>query len=229
MSFRGGHRGGKARGGGGGGGGGGPGGMGFMGHGMPPPGMGDMGQQSGFGGFQQRGGFSAQQPPPQQQQQQGPMQSQQQQPPIMAPPQQQQHGLQPLQIQPPNQPGPIPLGSSRSFMSSGMPSPSLVQSNSMPLMGGGGSGGGGYMGQQPMTGPNGTRHPFGPPIGPSTDGSKSHHDILRKHNEEYNLKQAMTMALNQANTTTPGTYVGMPSKHNNNVIPVLPRIPASQK
>ncbi|KAG0238606.1 hypothetical protein BGW42_004368 [Actinomortierella wolfii] len=212
MSFRGGHRGGKARGsGGGGGGGGGPGGMGFMGHGMAPPGMNDMGQQPGFGGYQQRGGFNPQQQPPQQQQQGGPM------------PPQQQHGLQPLQIPPPNQQGPpMPLGGSRSFMASGMPSPSLVQSNSMPLMGGGG---GGYIGQQPMTGPNGTRHPFGPPIGPSTDGSKSHHDILRKHNEEYNLKQAMTMALNQANTTTPGTYIGMPSKHNNTVIPVLPRVP----
>ncbi|KAF8981688.1 hypothetical protein BGZ46_002410 [Entomortierella lignicola] len=97
---------------------------------------------------------------------------------------------------------------------SGMPSPSLIP-GSMPLMG--------YQGGGPSS--NATRTPFGPPIGPIDQGQKSHHDILRKHQEEYALKQSGQMAMSQAHSTTPGTYIGMSSKHNNSVIPVLPRLP----
>ncbi|KAG0308454.1 hypothetical protein BGZ98_007910 [Dissophora globulifera] len=132
-------------------------------------------------------------------------------------------GQPPLQQQPPGlqqQPPQIPQlqitqsqQGSRSFMS-GMPSPSLVQSGSMPL---------GYPGGPTNMGA--TRTPFGPPVGPTDQGQKSHHDILRKHQEEYALKQSGQMAMSQAHSSTPGTYTGMPSKHNNSVIPVLPRLP----
>ncbi|KAF9915205.1 hypothetical protein BX616_006675 [Lobosporangium transversale] len=146
-------------------------------------------------GYQQRG-F-----PPQMMQSQQPGQQLQQQPPTM--------NMPPQQIQ-------IPIGqqNSRGFMS-GMPSPSLVQPSSTQIMGYQGTG----------QGTNATRTPFGPPIGPIEQGQKSHHDILRKHQEEYALKQSGQMAMAQAHSTTPGTYIGMSSKHNNSIIPVLPRLP----
>ncbi|KAI8601271.1 hypothetical protein EDD21DRAFT_415075 [Dissophora ornata] len=141
-------------------------------------------------GYQQRG-FAPQPGQPQLQQQQA---------------QQMNMPPQPIQI-PQLQQG------SRSFMS-GMPSPSLVQSGSLPLMG--------YQGAPPNT--SATRTPFGPPIGPIDQGQKSHHDILRKHQEEYALKQTGQVAMSQAHSSTPGTYIAMSSKHNNSVIPVLPRL-----
>ncbi|KAG0367227.1 hypothetical protein BC939DRAFT_500746 [Gamsiella multidivaricata] len=142
-----------------------------------------------------------------------PMMMQQQQPgqPMQQPQPQQMNMNMPMpqQIQiPQNQQG------SRSFMS-GMPSPSLTQPGSM-----------GYQGTG--SGPNTTRLPFGPPIGPIDQSQKSHHDILRKHQEEYALKQSTQMAITQAHSSTPGTYIGMPSKHNNTIIAVLPRLPNPQ-
>ncbi|KAF9933027.1 hypothetical protein FBU30_006702 [Linnemannia zychae] len=146
-----------------------------------------------------------------QQQQQQPFGFQQQRgyPPHMM----QQQQIQGQQ-QPPshNMPQQIQIPSSQQgprFMSGGMPSPSLVQPSSM---GGFGSN------------PNAVRTPFGPPVGPVDQAPKSHHDILRKHNEEYASKQMATNAVNQAQSLTPGTYFPVPkTKHNNIIIPVLPR------
>ncbi|KAG0281637.1 hypothetical protein BGZ95_000996 [Linnemannia exigua] len=111
----------------------------------------------------------------------------------------------------------IPSGQQgQRFMSGGMPSPSLVQPGSM----------GGYPG---ASGPGGgsnpnVRTPFGPPVGPVDQAPKSHHDILRKHNEEYASRQIAINAVNQAQGMTPGTYFPVPkAKHNNTIIPVLPR------
>ncbi|KAF9212646.1 hypothetical protein BGZ59_006476 [Podila verticillata] len=124
-------------------------------------------------------------------------------PPLMQQSQQINMAPQPIQV-PPLQPG------SRSFMA-GMPSPSLVQGSSMPMVGG-------YQGGSKE------RTPFGPPVGPIDNGPKSHHDILRRHNEEYQMKQAGQMALSQAMSTTSGSYVAVPGRHNNSVVPVLPRL-----
>ncbi|KAG0289795.1 hypothetical protein BGZ96_006705 [Linnemannia gamsii] len=154
----------------------------------------------------------------QQQQQQPPFGFQQQQqrgyPPHLM---QQQPGLQqqpphniPQQIQIPN------AAQSQRYMSGGMPSPSLAQPTSM----------GGYPGASGSvvgSNPN-VQMPFGPPVRPVDQAAKSHHDILRKHNEEYASKQTAANAVNQAQALTPGTYVPVPkAKHNNTIIPVLPR------
>ncbi|KAF9102231.1 hypothetical protein BGX29_004799 [Mortierella sp. GBA35] len=170
------------------------------GHGRGPRGGGGPGGMN-FPNEQQQpqGQFNFQQrgfPPHMMQQQQGP---QQQQPP---------HGPQQIQI-PSNQ-------QAQRFMT-GMPSPSIVQSSSMGYPGGGG----GVQGSNP----NAVRTPFGPPVGPMDQRPKTHHDIFRKHQEEYELKQSAQMAQAQAQATTPGTYIWMASKNNNMVIPVLPRLP----
>ncbi|KAF9902351.1 hypothetical protein EC991_005023 [Linnemannia zychae] len=103
------------------------------------------------------------------------------------------------------------------FMAGGMPSPSLIQPSSM----------GGYPGASGPGGgpnPNATRLPFGPPVAPVDQAPRSHHDILRKHNEEYASRQTAINAVNQAQGMTPGTYFPVPkAKHNNTIIPVLPR------
>ncbi|KAG9070052.1 hypothetical protein KI688_009382 [Linnemannia hyalina] len=153
----------------------------------------------------------------QQQQQQQPFGFQQQRgyPPHMMqqPPgqQQQQPHNMPQQIQIPNS------QQSQRYMSGGMPSPSLVQPSSM----------GGYPGTSGSvvgSNPNATQMPFGPPVRPVDLAPKSHHDILRKHNEEYASRQTASNAVNQAQGLTPGTYFPVPkAKHNNTIIPVLPR------
>ncbi|KAF9366347.1 hypothetical protein BGX34_003992 [Mortierella sp. NVP85] len=76
----------------------------------------------------------------------------------------------------------------------GMPSPSIVQPGSMSMMG--------YQGSGYVATP----------------------DILRKHQEEYSLKQTGQMVMSQALSATPGSYIGMSSKYNNSVVPVLPRL-----
>ncbi|KAI8362360.1 hypothetical protein B0O80DRAFT_421892 [Mortierella sp. GBAus27b] len=148
-------------------------------------------QQQPFG-YQQRG-FQQQM-----MQQQQPGQS-------LQPPMAGQMNMTPQQIQiPQNQSG------SRSFMA-GMPSPSLAQPGSMPMMG--------YQG-----GGSGSKLPFGPPIVPNDQGQKSHHDILRKHQEEYELRKTGQVTMSQALSSTPGSYIAMSSKYNNSIVPVLPRL-----
>ncbi|KAJ1989002.1 hypothetical protein H4R33_002214 [Dimargaris cristalligena] len=67
--------------------------------------------------------------------------------------------------------------------------------------------------------------PFSPPIrSPPIESSKAHLNILRKHNEETALRQEASQLLNQAQATTPGTYVSVLSRNNNQIIPVLPRL-----
>ncbi|CAO3567328.1 unnamed protein product [Mortierella alpina] len=182
---------------------GGPGGAQHRGAGGPG-GMamqGDMAQQQQFG-FQQRGFPPQMMPHPQQGQQPGP-------PLPPQPQQQQQMGMVPQQIHiPSNQ------QNSRSFMS-GMPSPSLSQPTAMPSMGYPGAGSGSGM----------ARTPFGPPLSTADQGQKSHHEILRKHQEEYALKQSGQVAMSQAHSTTPGTYMGLSSKHQCSIVPILPRMP----
>ncbi|KAG0039022.1 hypothetical protein BGZ82_010028 [Podila clonocystis] len=175
-------------------------------------GGGGVGMQKPRGGGQ--AGMNFQGDMHQQQQPQPPQQQQQQQqqfgfqqrgfPPQMMQQQQQNMPPQPIQI-PPLQPG------SRSFMG-GMPSPSLVQGSSMPMVGG-------YQG-----GSSKERMPFGPPVGPVDNGPKTHHDILRRHNEEYQMKQQGQLALSQAMSATLGSYMAVPGRHNNSIVPVLPRL-----
>ncbi|KAG0040787.1 hypothetical protein BGZ83_002426 [Gryganskiella cystojenkinii] len=181
--------------------GGGPGGMNFGN---------DMQQQQ-----QQQFGFQSrnfpQQMIPQQSQPGGPQQPPSQPQQGIPPQQQQQQAQIPQQIQ-------IPSAVQARNFQQGMPSPSLVQTGSMGMMGYQAAG-------SSVVSANGQRLPFGPPIGPSDQGQKSHHDILRKHQEEYTLKQNGHTAMTLAHNSTPGTYIGMSSKHNNSVIPVLPRLP----
>ncbi|KAL1919660.1 uncharacterized protein VTP21DRAFT_1591 [Calcarisporiella thermophila] len=55
------------------------------------------------------------------------------------------------------------------------------------------------------------------------ESSRSHHDVLRKHNENYAMQQQMRALLQTAHQTTSGTYVGRMSKLGNNIIPVIYR------
>ncbi|ORX99739.1 hypothetical protein K493DRAFT_348386 [Basidiobolus meristosporus CBS 931.73] len=68
------------------------------------------------------------------------------------------------------------------------------------------------------------RLPFGPPTVSQDSQIKSHRDILRRHNEEYQLAQGIKVELSQAQAAFPSTFVGRMSKNNNTVIPVLPRL-----
>jgi hypothetical protein len=52
---------------------------------------------------------------------------------------------------------------------------------------------------------------------------KSHHDLLRHHNEEFRVQKAKKDALKEAQASF-GRFVGIDSKYGNLIIPVLPRI-----
>eukprot|EP01089_Gocevia_fonbrunei_P000973 TRINITY_DN1093_c0_g2_i1.p1 TRINITY_DN1093_c0_g2~~TRINITY_DN1093_c0_g2_i1.p1 ORF type:complete len:262 (-),score=29.88 TRINITY_DN1093_c0_g2_i1:210-995(-) len=55
---------------------------------------------------------------------------------------------------------------------------------------------------------------------------KSHHDLLRLHNEEFRVQKAKKDALKEAQASF-GRFVGIDSKYGNMIIPVLPRIDLS--
>ncbi|KAI8886664.1 hypothetical protein K501DRAFT_243833 [Backusella circina FSU 941] len=73
---------------------------------------------------------------------------------------------------------------------------------------------------------SGIRDPFGPPvIGSASEmgSSKPHEEILRKHTQDYTMKNSMKSALGRANAVSYGFYVSKPSVNNNMIIPALPR------
>ncbi|KAI9489912.1 hypothetical protein BDB00DRAFT_579378 [Zychaea mexicana] len=49
-------------------------------------------------------------------------------------------------------------------------------------------------------------------------------EIMRKHSEEYNTRQAMKAAMLHANTTSYGFYIPKTSKYDNLIIPAIPRL-----
>ncbi|KAJ1673790.1 hypothetical protein EV182_004550, partial [Spiromyces aspiralis] len=71
--------------------------------------------------------------------------------------------------------------------------------------------------------------PFSPP--PSPDSIPVNmppaQEKLRRQNEEFSMKQKIQQLVTQASTTTPGTYVGKLTKHNNPILPVLPKMKSS--
>jgi hypothetical protein len=55
---------------------------------------------------------------------------------------------------------------------------------------------------------------------------KSHHDLLRLHNEEFRVQKAKKDALKESQASF-GRFIGIDSKYGNMIIPVLPRIVSS--
>lgn len=53
---------------------------------------------------------------------------------------------------------------------------------------------------------------------------RSHHDLLRQHNEEYKQQKAKKDALKESQASF-GKYVAVDSKHFNFILPVLPKPP----
>ncbi|KAJ2340658.1 hypothetical protein GGF43_006362 [Coemansia sp. RSA 2618] len=89
---------------------------------------------------------------------------------------------------------------------------------------------------RPEIGPAGEKipGPFSPPLRPSTPDSaldvfqrKPRAELVRKENDVFVKKQRVQQVLQQAANSPSGgmgTYVGKLSKHNNPLIPVLPRL-----
>ncbi|KAI8388330.1 uncharacterized protein BYT42DRAFT_559723 [Radiomyces spectabilis] len=49
------------------------------------------------------------------------------------------------------------------------------------------------------------------------------HEMLRKNNEEYRMRQAAKNALALSQSTSYGYYISKPSKFDNTLIPAIPR------
>ncbi|KAI8141265.1 hypothetical protein BJV82DRAFT_670891 [Fennellomyces sp. T-0311] len=71
----------------------------------------------------------------------------------------------------------------------------------------------------------GQRDFFGTPVATVNDGTSQNpqDEIIRKHSEEYNTRQAMKTAMLHANNTSYGFYVPKSSKYDNLIIPAIPR------
>ncbi|KAI7878310.1 hypothetical protein K492DRAFT_209094 [Lichtheimia hyalospora FSU 10163] len=73
--------------------------------------------------------------------------------------------------------------------------------------------------------PPSQRDPFGPPPAlnmiPETLGPQE--ELLRKQSEEYNIRQQMKATMAQAKATSNGFFVSKPSRHENFLIPAIPR------
>ena len=52
---------------------------------------------------------------------------------------------------------------------------------------------------------------------------------MRKHSEEYNMRQAMKAIMLQASTTSYGFYIPKPTKYDNLIIPAIPRAQQQQQ
>ncbi|OAD70613.1 hypothetical protein PHYBLDRAFT_69551 [Phycomyces blakesleeanus NRRL 1555(-)] len=69
------------------------------------------------------------------------------------------------------------------------------------------------------------REPFGPPLNASYNefAGKTNDEVLRKHTEDYNTRQAMKTVLKQAQSVSYGFYIAKQSKSNNILVPAIPR------
>ncbi|KAI9008931.1 hypothetical protein CLU79DRAFT_775910 [Phycomyces nitens] len=78
---------------------------------------------------------------------------------------------------------------------------------------------------QPPSAISMNREQFGPPINNIHNelGGKSNDEVLRKHTEDYNMRQAMKTVLKQAQSVSYGFYIAKQSKSNNILVPAIPR------
>ncbi|CDS07310.1 hypothetical protein LRAMOSA01259 [Lichtheimia ramosa] len=77
--------------------------------------------------------------------------------------------------------------------------------------------------------PSGPRDPFGPPapLNTTLETLGPQEELLRKQTEEYNIRQSMKATMAQAKATSSGFFVSKPSRHENFLIPAIPRSPSN--